>query len=222
MAAGVAHEINNPLTAILGFAQLVMANKNVDPDIKRDMEIIERESKRCVGIIENLLSFARPRGLDKARININSTVEATLQIVKYSLERDKVDIKLDLSQELPVVMGDSQQLQQVFLNLVLNAANAMPSGGILEISTFERSRSENGLSYVCVAFKDSGIGISADVKEKIFEPFFTTSYKTGKKGTGLGLPICYSIVNEHGGVIEVESEPEKGSTFTVVLPAVET
>jgi len=218
IAAGVAHEINNPLTSIMGFAQLTMSRRDIDDTLRTDLSTIEKEAKRCITIIENLLNFARPQEPQKTEININNVIDAALKIMEYSITREKIDIVKKYTEALPLVLGDSYQLQQVFMNIILNAVHAMPRGGNLTIST--RLQKTENREQIEIAFQDTGIGIPDDIKDKIFEPFFTTSYKSGYKGTGLGLSISYSIVQAHGGRIEVESAMGKGSTFRVILPLV--
>lgn len=228
MAAGVAHEINNPLTSIMGFAQLTMSRKDIDGTLRTDLLTIEKEAKRCVIIIENLLSFAKPQAPQNIELNINSVIDATLKVVEYSVTRDQVSIVKKYDEGLPRVTGDPAQLQQVFMNIILNAAHAMPRGGVLTIETrvgsselgvrSRKSGNSELADFVEISFTDTGIGIPDENKDKIFEPFFTTSYKSGYKGTGLGLPISHSIVQAHGGRIDVESVVGKGSTFRVVLP----
>lgn len=226
MAAGVAHEINNPLTSIMGFAQLTLSRNDLDDTLRADLLTIEKEAKRCVTIIENLLSFARPQEPQNVELNINNVIEATLKVVEYSIAREKIEIVKKYAQGLPAIEGNPSQLQQVFMNIILNAVHAMPRGGTLTIET-RAAKDESSIVHhlssfvdkcVSVSFTDTGVGIPDENKAKIFEPFFTTSYKAGYKGTGLGLSISHSIVHAHHGRIEVESEVGKGSTFRVMLP----
>ena len=228
MAAGIAHEINNPLTSIMGFTQLTMSRKDIDDSLKADLYTIEKEAKRCVTIIEDLLNFARPQEPLKVELDINGLIDTTLKVVEYSISREQLTVVKRLSAKLPPTNGDPSQLQQVFMNIILNAVHAMPNGGTLTVDTKLResgndmrsagsgSRSMN--RELEVAFTDTGTGIPDEIKDKIFEPFFTTSYESGHKGTGLGLSISRSIIEAHGGRIEVESVLDKGSTFRVILP----
>ncbi len=215
MAAGVAHEINNPLTSILGFAQLTLARTALDQEVRENLQMIEKEGRRCVGIIENLLNFARPVPADIRPLDLEEILEATLKLVRYTLEREKIEIEWVRRSGLPPVSGDAQRLQQVFLNLILNAQHAMPEGGRLTLTTDLLER--DGRRYCGVSFADTGRGMTEEVQQKIFEPFFTTSYEEGRKGTGLGLAISHAIIEEHGGWIEVRSEPGRGSSFLVGL-----
>ncbi len=217
MAAGVAHEINNPMTSILGFAQLMIARKDIDSSLKEDLMRIEKEGKRCTVIIENLLNFARPQPAQKIELDVNNVIGATIKVVEYSIKREQVELIQKLDPSLPKIIGDPYQLQQVFMNIIINAAHAMPKGGSLTIGSRVTGHGTQN-TQVEVSFTDSGCGMSKEIQEKIFEPFFSTAYQRGQKGTGLGLSISYSIVKEHGGRIEVESMLEKGSTFRVILP----
>lgn len=219
MAAGVAHEINNPLTCIMGFSQLMLSDKDLPQNLKEDLLTIERESKRCVGIIERLLDFARPQIIQKEPADINQIIDSTLKIVQYSLKMERVELTLDLKNDLPKIFCDPHQLQEVFMNMIVNALHAMPEGGSMKVGTNIVAREGN--DFIEVTISDTGVGISAEIKDKIFDPFFTTAYETRAKawkGTGLGLSIAYSIIADHGGVIEVESEVGKGTTFRVLLP----
>lgn len=216
MAAGIAHEINNPLTTILGFAQLTLAKKSDDEDLMENLLTIEGEAKRCVSIIENLLGFARPTPSERRVINLNTLIEPTVKLVRYMLEREGVEIKIETGKELPAVTVDPQKISQVLVNLFMNAQHAMPKGGVLTIATHAVTRKNK--NYVCIDVRDTGIGMDEELKEKIFEPFFTTAFEEGRKGTGLGLAVSHTIVLEHGGFFDVESSPGQGSTFSMYLP----
>ena len=217
LAAGVAHELNNPLTGILGYTQWVLLEANKTEAIGAEgvrsrLQKIEREVLRCKDIVQNLLNFSRAH--DQAvmeKLSVNSVVEATLAVTDHALEMNHVAVAMKLAADLPAVEGNANQLQQVFTNIVVNAAKAMPTGGTL---TVETRGSEDG---VRVSFRDSGHGMPPAVVERIFEPFFTTR-KVGE-GTGLGLSVSYGLVKAHGGDITVESEEGKGSVFTISLPA---
>jgi signal transduction histidine kinase len=212
LAGGVAHEINNPLMVILGRAELLL--QEVEPDSKcaRDLDTIRRETTRIADIVRNLLKFSR-EGRDGSfqPVDINRAVEAVISMTRHILTVDNVVIDSDLDPNLPRVWGNSGQLQQVFTNIVINAFHAMPGGGRLSI------RSAGDDSGVSVSFTDTGFGIPPETLGKIFDPFFTT--KQEGKGTGLGLTVSYGIVKSHHGEIRVESEPGKGTCFTVLLPA---
>jgi two-component system NtrC family sensor kinase len=211
LAAGVAHEINNPLTGVLTFAYLMREKPNMDQQDREDLNLIIHETTRAADIVRGLLDFARERAALKERLEINEVICRTTRLIRNQKLFDQIVIEEDLKDGLPEVDGDMNQLQQVFLNLSLNACEAMPGGGKLTIT----SRSEAGK--VLVTLADSGCGIKREHFDKIFEPFFTT--KPVGKGTGLGLSVSYGIIQQHGGTLEVESEEGKGTTFTILLPA---
>lgn len=213
LAGGVAHEINNPLGGILAFTQLMIRDlKDQDP-IRGDLEEIERAAIRCKKIVADLLDFSRmSSGKEKQWLSVNMLVEKIVPFIKTELKSYNVNMKLDLSEKVPQVYGDANRLQQVFLNLLTNACQAMEKGGELKVKTYP-----NNL-YVCVEVNDTGCGIPKENLTRIFDPFFTT--KQPGKGTGLGLSVSYRIVKEHEGRIEVESKLGAGSTFYVYLPAV--
>ena len=211
LAAGVAHEINNPLTGVLTFAHLLKEKENMDEQDKKDLDLIVNETIRASRIVRDLLDFARERPAMTEPLDINEVVRRTIRLLGNQKAFRQIAVREELQEGLPVVHGDMNQLEQVFLNLSLNACEAMPGGGTLAIST----SAQNGKVLVKVA--DTGCGINKDILDRIFEPFFTT--KPVGKGTGLGLSVSYGIVREHGGAIEVESEEGKGTTFTIVLPS---
>jgi len=210
LAAGVAHEINNPVGVILGFSQLLQRRIPPDDPMLEGLVAIERESLRCKQIVQNLLDFARMGEPRLLKVNLNQTLDTTCRLLKYQLSKSEVELVKNYAPALPKIMADPQQMQQVFVNIILNAYQSMPQGGRLEIKT----RAQN--NKVVVTFSDEGRGIPSEHLHRIFEPFFTT--KTAGEGTGLGLSVSYGIVERHGGHIEVESELNKGSTFTVHLP----
>jgi two-component system NtrC family sensor kinase len=215
LVSGVAHELNNPLTGVTGFAQLLLA-RDLDEQTRRDVEIIYSEAERAAKIVENLLSFARRRKAQKGLVDLNTLLQRVLELRSYDLRVKNIDLELDLDPRLPRTMADPDQIQQVFFNIVTNAEHAMLSAhgrGKLKV----RSRADKG--YVRLSFIDDGVGISPENLRRVFDPFFTT--KEGGQGTGLGLTISYGIVDDHGGRIRVESRPAKGATFVVELPIVE-
>ena len=215
LVSGVAHELNNPLTGVTGFAQLLLA-RDLDDQTRHDVEIIYSEAERAAKIVENLLSFARRRKAQKGLADLNTLLQRVLELRSYDLRVKNIELELDLDPRLPRTMVDPDQIQQVFFNIITNAEHAMLSArgkGKLKV----RSRADQG--YVRLSFSDDGIGISADNLRRVFDPFFTT--KEGGQGTGLGLTISYGIIDDHGGRILVESRAGKGATFTVELPIVE-
>ena len=214
MLAGVAHELNNPLTAILGASELVRERPGVDETTRKQLEMTHRQARRAARIVQNLLEFSRPASPQKKALDLNAVIERTLQLHEHSLRRNSIEVQFHPCPDLPVVVGDASQLIQVFLNLLNNAEQAIreirPSGRIQIRLVREGSR-------VLAAVEDDGAGIKPQVLPKLFDPFFTTKRPGG--GTGLGLSICLSIVREHGGDIEAESLPRGGAAFTVSLPA---
>jgi len=213
MAAGLAHEVNNPLTAVMGFAYLLLQSPDTPPAVKSDVEAIYREGKRAADVIRNFLIFARGQKPEKQTIYINDLIDGVLRLRKSQIEKENISVKLDLAEDLPAVQGDVSQLQQVFLNIILNGEYFMyhvNKGGTLGIATVAED------NIVKVSITDNGPGIPADKLTRIFDPFYTT--KDVGEGTGLGLSICHGIVREHGGIIYAESELGKGTRFTIEIP----
>jgi len=211
LAAGVAHEINNPLTGVLTFAHLLREKENMDEQDQSDLNLIINETSRASEIVRGLLDFARERPTAKEPLDINDAVQRTVRLLGNQKAFQQINIVENLSDDLPRVDGDVNQLQQVLLNLSLNACEAMPGGGTLLVST----SAEDG--NVQVKVTDTGCGIKKEHLGEIFDPFFST--KPVGKGTGLGLSVSYGIVRQHGGELEVESEEGNGTTFRIVLPA---
>ncbi|MFH0790767.1 MAG: cache domain-containing protein [Candidatus Omnitrophota bacterium] len=221
LSAGVAHEINNPLGGILGYAQFIL-NKIARPDFNLDdfkrcqdyLKHIERESQRCKQIVESLLTFSRKSTEAFQPVDVKAIMENTLTIPRYSLESQNIKVNIEYAAVLPLVIGNANQLQQVFTNIIINAQHAMPKGGRLDI--FLKAVEEGQNKAVQISFQDTGCGIPQENLERIFEPFFTT--KQDWKSLGLGLSISYQIIQQHNGKILIESEVGKGSIFTLVLP----
>src|SRR5712664_4241051 len=213
MLAGVAHELNNPLTAILGVTELLREREGTDDPTKRQLELTHRQARRAARIVQNLLEFSRPASPHKKSLDVNSLVERTLQLHEHSLRRNNIEVEFRPESGLPGVIGDANQLIQVFLNLVTNAEQA-----IREIRDSGRIqvRLTSNANRVRVTVQDDGIGIRPEALPRIFDPFYTTKRPGG--GTGLGLSICMSIIREHGGNIEAETLPAGGTAFTVSLP----
>jgi signal transduction histidine kinase len=214
MAAGIAHELNNPLTTVTGFTELILDEMNKDAPHRADVEMVLHEALRARGVVRRLLDFARQGERTRARADLNQIIDDVLALTTNFIHTNGVQLEVDFKEDLPWVSVDTNQMKQVFLNLVHNALQAMPTGGNLQIKT--RTRSKENRESVIVAIKDSGIGIDPKDIDRIFEPFFTT--KGSRGGTGLGLSVTYGIVTDHGGTIEVESQPGEGSIFTVWLP----
>ena len=212
MASGIAHELNNPLTSVIGFSELVL-EKDLAADVREDLTIINREAKRTANVVKGLLTFARKQGTEKALVDINSSVQGVLQLRSYEQSVRNIKVNTRFAPDLPQILGNGGQLQQVFLNIIANAEQAMLEAhnrGTLTIVT------EWVGDITKASFVDDGPGISPENMKQLFTPFFTT--KEMGKGTGLGLSICHGIVNEHGGKIYAESELGKGATFVVELP----
>lgn len=218
LAAGVAHEINNPMTVILGFTEHLLGQTEELPDIHDTLKVIEEEGLRCKKIVENLLTFARAPERTETRADINQLLEKTLAVVKNTLLTKKIRLDSSLAHNLPMGAGDPSELQQVFINLINNARDAMKGGGILKVATQPAPDGKR----LAIEFSDTGNGIPREAQTKIFDPFFTTK-KTGE-GTGLGLSMSYGIITKFGGNIifttfPADEYPEKhGTTFTVYLP----
>jgi two-component system NtrC family sensor kinase len=212
LVSGVAHELNNPLTGIMGFSQLLLA-RDLDEATRRDIDTIYAEAERAAKIVQNLLSFARRRRADKEIVNLNVLLERVLELRNYDLRVKNIDVELDLDPKLPETMVDANQIQQVFLNVVINAEQAMLAEQDVGKLTVQTRKEGNNIR---VTFHDTGPGMDAETLRRIFDPFFTT--KDTGEGTGLGLTICYGIIEAHGGRIWAESQPGRGSTFTIDLP----
>jgi len=212
LVSGVAHEVNNPLTAILGFTDLLMENPELPESARRDLRVILQEAQRTKQIVQNLLSFARQMPPQRQPLQLNSILQRTVHLRSYDFISHGIQVVEHLDESLPQIVGDSHQLQQVFLNILNNAYDA-----VRETSRPARIEIKSALagSFVEIAFRDNGPGIPDPAI--IFDPFFTT--KDVGKGTGLGLSICYGIVREHGGEIVCHNNQDsQGATFIVRLP----
>ncbi len=212
LVAGVAHEVNNPLAGISAFAQLLQGDR-LTSEQHEAVQMIKREADRAVAVIRDLLTFARKSGPRSVLVDLNALLQQTLRLRQYALRTNGVEVVLELEPRLQPMHGDDRQLQQVLLNLIVNAEHAMA------LSTYRvlRLRTANVGSRVVVEVSDTGTGMSPELQVRIFEPFFTT--KNEGKGTGLGLSVSYGIVHTHGGTLTVASEPGRGATFIVSLPA---
>jgi len=207
LTGGIAHEINNPLQILLGHIQLMQLGR----DLPKRIEIVKEQVEKIAQITRRLLNFSRkvPEDFKFEPVNVNFAIQEIITLVSYQFKYNDIELVLKLDPSLPTIYGNKVYLQQVFLNLMINAKDAMPEGGKLIIETL--SENEN----VVIKFTDTGVGIPPELREKIFEAFFTTK---GSKGTGLGLSISRWIVKKHSGEIKVESEVGKGSTFSIILP----
>lgn len=210
LSAGVAHEVNNPLASISSLIQMMRRKENLDPETNERLELISRQIKRISQVTKDMMEFARARPAAKSTVSVNRVLETSLRLVSIDKSFQKLELQKDLAPDLPEIFADADQLQQVFLNLFLNARDAMPDGGKLIISTC-RSGDE-----ISIDISDSGTGIDTKDLKKIFDPFFTT--KTAGTGTGLGLAVCYGIITAHGGKIEAAENDLSGTTFSITLP----
>lgn len=215
MAAGVAHQLNNPLSGIILFTKLVMEEYDLPGDALKDLERVLDDANRAKDIVKELLEFARQTSHDMKPQDINDIITRTMFLLENQSIFHNIEIVKDLEKNLPMIMGDAQQLNHIFMNTILNAADALEGTGKLSLKT--RFLPEKGM--VSIEISDTGSGIPDDVLPHIFEPFYTT--KEQGKGTGLGLSMVYGIVESHGGLIRAESEPEVGTTFHIELPSVE-
>ena len=219
LAAGVAHEINNPLTSVAGYSEALLRRFRDeqglvdDPrlqDFKKYLEVIIRESYRCKGIIDSLLSFSRKSEGAVGMVDINQLLNEVLELVRHKARNEKIEIQEFLQLDLPTIRGDEAGLRQVFMNLVMNALQSIEGPGQVQIATFVQD------GEVAVTVNDSGCGIPLSLMDQIWDPFFTT--KDVGQGLGLGLAVTYNIIKKHGGEIQVESTQGKGTKFTVRLP----
>jgi PAS domain S-box-containing protein len=215
VTASMAHEFNNPLGIIMGFVEDMLSGMDPTDPNYRALQIIDEESKRCRQIVRDLMEYARPRSTEFCSTSIADAIEKTLQLVENRLYKQKVAMEKKLDPDLPRIQADSQQLEQVMVNLYLNAIDAMPEGGKLIVEA-KIAQSDGMAPVAVITVADTGFGIAETDLPKIFQPFFTAKKR---RGMGLGLPICQRIVTNHGGRIEVDSEPGKGAIFKIHLPA---
>ena len=210
LAAGVAHEINTPLTGIASYSQLLSREENLSDDQRELLDLIQGQSQRAAHIVSSLLNFSRKEGAPIGPVNLADVLDQTLRFMGHQIQKAKVQVTVDEEGGPLTVDGYPNQLQQVFVNLIVNALDAMPKGGQLIVS-FKKFRDQARM-----LFKDTGVGMEAELTDHIFDPFFTT--KEVGKGTGLGLAVVYNIMQEHSGSIEVESDLGLGTTFVLSFP----
>jgi two-component system NtrC family sensor kinase len=214
LAAGIAHEINNPLTGVLTYSSLLLRSAPEGSELRNDLETVVRETKRCRDIVKGLLDFSRQVPPHKTNVDMSSVVERALEIVDHQLTVSDIQVTKSCAENLPTIRADANQMVQVLINLLVNAADAIGSeGGEIFIST--DSEEVEGKQWVLVKVADTGCGIRQEDRDKIFEPFFTTK---DTKGTGLGLAVLWGILEEHGATVSVHSRPQRGTTFTIRLP----
>jgi len=213
MAAGIAHEINNPLAGILLFSSRMRKKVKEEGPIKEGLDVIVREAQRCKGIIQDLLEFSRDEEPEKANANMNEILEKALGILENEFRLHHISVEKNLSGEIPPILLDVNLMQQVFVNLLINAVEAIQKNGVISIKSYVNADSKS----VFVEVADTGAGIRPDDMAKIFEPFFSTK----SNGTGLGLAVSYGIIKQHQGKIKVKSDAGQGSVFTILLPLTE-
>ncbi len=214
LAAGVAHEVNTPLAVISSYAQMLSKQLQGDEHKGGLLDKITRQTFRASEIVNNLLNFSRTSGAEFAEVDVNKIILETLSLLEHQFKTTKVVVQDELASHLPMIQGNAGRLQQVFLNLFLNAKDAMPDGGTLRVAT------SNG-DGVSVAISDTGTGIAQEHIQRIYDPFFTTKaapQNGQRRGTGLGLSVTYGIIQEHAGKIRVESAPDAGTTFYLDFP----
>jgi two-component system NtrC family sensor kinase len=214
MAAGIAHELNNPLTTVTGFSEIVLDELAEDSPHRTELEMVLQEARRASGVVRRLLDFSRQGERLRASADLNEVVNDVIALTRHLILTNDVILKLELDDNLPWISIDTNQMKQVLLNLIHNALQAMKNGGELIVSTYPARRESR--DWIVMSVKDNGTGIPHEDQIRIFEPFFTT--KGDRGGTGLGLSVTYGIVTDHGGSIEISSKLGNGSTFDVWLP----
>jgi signal transduction histidine kinase len=249
MAAGIAHELNNPLTTVTGFTELILSEMPNNSPFRSDLDLVLKEAYRARGVVRRLLDFSRPVEDQRISADVNELIEQVLPLVSHLARTGGIVIKTELQESLPWISLDPNQIKQVLLNIINNAFHAMPKGGTLSIKTmirmhepnFQTSDVQQSLNnkfdyklgslpvdssvnnsgkkiteWIAIIITDTGEGIPPENIERIFEPFFST--RPSGKGTGLGLSVSYGIISSHNGFIDVDSQPNKGSSFKIYLP----
>jgi PAS domain S-box-containing protein len=217
LAAGIAHEINNPLGIILGFVQDILDEIPLKDPLIEPIKIIEKETARCVDVVRNLLDFARLKPPERIPVDIVELLEASIVLMTPRIKKNKVSIKKDFETRLPRVKLDPQLIQQVFLNVMINAIQAMPDAGVLAfgIGPVHKERLPGPGDWIRISISDTGKGISENALHRVFDPFFTTK---GSKGTGLGLSVCQRIMEDHKGKIKIENQKGAGTICSLYFP----
>jgi two-component system NtrC family sensor kinase len=210
LTSQIAHELNNPIYGIMNTLELLKTEITPESKRRKILEMSLSETMRLSEILRNMLSFSKPEEEARRPVDVNELLEGIVLFVDKHMRETNIDIETRFDMGVPNVMGSTNQLRQVFLNLIRNAKEAMPQGGILSLETMREDER------VIINIKDTGIGIPEEIRNRIFEAFFTT--KQAVKGVGLGLSVCYGIIKDHGGEIRVQSEEGRGSTFSVILP----
>ncbi|MGH7886119.1 MAG: PAS domain-containing sensor histidine kinase, partial [Thermodesulfobacteriota bacterium] len=215
LISGVTHEVNNPLAVVLGYSEMLIQEYKDNEELSKIIKIIYSESERARKVIHNLLSFARQHKPEKEVVKISEIIDNTISLTEYDLRKQKIEVVKNYNNTVPSILADPNQLQQVFLNLIINAQHAISEhkdSGKITITVNTASTSK----HIEICIEDDGAGIPKKIMEKIFDPFFTT--KSVGKGTGLGLSVSFGIINRHSGEIKVESEEGIGTKFFIKLP----
>ncbi|MFN0020201.1 MAG: two-component system sensor histidine kinase NtrB [Pirellulaceae bacterium] len=215
LAASIAHELNNPLAIVSLRVESILTQMLTEDPARRQLEVVEQEVDRMAGLVANLLQFSRRGQRQASTVDLADDLIKTLELVQHNLRTHRIQVVQELAPDVPVIQADRQLLRQVFLNLLTNAGDAMREGGTLSLR-ITKGFLENGRPAVVIEFADTGVGISPEHLPRVMEPFFTT--KEEGKGTGLGLAICRRAIQEHGGAIQITSEPGKGTTVRIALP----
>jgi signal transduction histidine kinase len=208
LAAGLAHELRNPLWSVNGAVGMLKRNAHLEPKLQECLDIISKESQRLNRLLSEFLDFARPRPPKFQTIDVDGLLESVLQLADHAVGHSAVQLRKEVSRNMPSFHGDPEMVKQMLLNLVINAVQAMPDGGEVVLSAWVEG------DQLLVGVRDHGCGIKAEIKDKIFDPFFTTK----EAGTGLGLAVAHQIVEQHGGVLKAEANPDGGMTFFALLP----
>lgn len=221
LISGVTHEVNNPLAVVMGYSEMLLYEKNIDEETKKAVKVIFSESERARKVIQNMLSFARQHTPDKEPVQLNELIEKTLELAEFDLRKSSINVVKKFENKLPEILGEPNQLKQVFLNLIINAQQAIADNGnngtiTIETLTDYPGQSENSNGFVNVVLSDDGPGIPKKILDNIFDPFFTT--KPEGKGTGLGLSVSLGIIKDHNGNIDVKSVENNGTTFNIRFP----
>jgi two-component system, NtrC family, sensor kinase len=212
ISTGIAHEINNPLGIMLGYTQLLLRDHHSGSQTYDDLKTIEKHARNCKTIVEDLLKFARGARTVKALVDVNECLTEVGSLLSHQFELDNISLQSDLDPSVPQIIADAEKLKQVFMNLLMNAKQAISRNGHITVTT----AIDNSRDKIKISIEDSGCGIPQELIYKIFDPFFTT--KPVGEGTGLGLSVSYGIIQDHSGRVEVESRPGKGTKFVITLP----